>query len=117
MSELASVRDRYLRDALPVRLGNLAANLARISSFISDPVKGQVVDGLLTESKFFIEWTALEAGVEVASELVELQVQLARWQIRLASILDDPSQRSQAAEQSRQWSSRVLQVSGLAQAA
>jgi hypothetical protein len=34
----------------------------------------------LDESKHFIEWTAAEADIDKAAELVELQVQLARGQ-------------------------------------
>ncbi len=111
------IKERYLRDDLPVRLGNLAANLARVSVFLTNPANHSAVDSLLTESKFFIEWSAAETEVEVAAELIEMQVQIARWQIRLTSILSDPAQQVQVAEQARQWSNRVLHVSGLTQAA
>jgi hypothetical protein len=33
MKDWTTIRDRYLHDALPIRLGGLAANLARIKSF------------------------------------------------------------------------------------
>ena len=33
MKNLEAIQERYLRDPLPVRLGGLAANLARVESF------------------------------------------------------------------------------------
>lgn len=117
MSDLAGIKERYLRDDVPVRLGNLAANLARLGSLLNNPTNREAADRLLTESKFFIEWTASETDVEVAGQLVELQVQLARWQIRLPGILDDPEQQSETAQHARRWSDRILQVSGLTQVA
>jgi hypothetical protein len=113
MKDWTIIRERYLRDALPIRLGGIAANLARIKSFSNHAANYVVVESLLDESKFFIEWTALDAEVNVAAELVELQIQLARWQRSLARIWADPTQRMQIAEQSRFWSERVLDLSGL----
>jgi hypothetical protein len=71
------------------------------------------VESMIDESKHFIEWTAAEAGVDTAAELVELQVQLARWQRNWARIWADPAQRNQVAEQSSVWSKRVSEMSGL----
>jgi len=113
MRDRAAVRERYLRDGLPIRLGGLAANLARVSSLSDYAAACEVVDSLLDESKFFIEWIAAEEDAEFAGELVELQVQLARWQYDLRAIWPDPVQRQSVAEQSRRWSERLLRRSGL----
>jgi len=109
----AAIRERYLRDNVAVRLGGLAANLLRINSFASRETNSTVVESLLDESKFFIEWTAREVEIERAAELVELQVQLARWQHNWLSIWNDSIQRKRVAEQSHLWSTRVLDMSGL----
>lgn len=109
----AAIRERYLRDSIPVRLGGLAANLLRINSFASRETNSAVVESLLDESKFFIEWTAREMEIESAAELVELQVQLARWQYNWLSIWNDSGRRLRVAEQSHLWSNRVLDMSGL----
>ena len=108
-----ALRERYLRDNLPVRLGGLAANLRRIGSFSQHPANGEAVASLVDESKHFIEWTAGDAEVETAAQLVELQVQLARWQRNWDRIWADPDQRRQVGEQSHLWSDRVLDLSGL----
>jgi hypothetical protein len=113
MRDYTTVRERYVRDALPVRLGGLAANLARVTSFSDHPDHRDVVERLLDESKFFIEWAAPEADLEVQAALVELQLQLARWQRVWADIWADPVRRADVAEQARVWSDRVLEMSGL----
>jgi hypothetical protein len=113
MSKSTAVRERYLRDALPVRLGGLAANLHRITSFAAQDAGRGPVESLINESKFFIEWTAAEAESSVAADLVDLQIQLACWQRDFAAIWADLSQRRRVAEQAREWSRRVLELSGL----
>jgi hypothetical protein len=113
MRNWASLKERYLRDELPIRLGNLASNLARIKSRCQNIAYRDLVEGVIKESKFFIEWTAGEAEIEVAAELVELQIQLSRWQYRWHSIWGDPEQRMKVAEQAKIWSDRVLDLSGL----
>jgi hypothetical protein len=113
LENLLEIRARYVRDMLPTRLGGLAANLARVSSFAKHPANCEAVNGLLDESKHFIEWTAGEAETETAAELVELQIQLARWQLEWTDIWADASQRAQVVTQARAWSERVLALSGL----
>jgi len=113
MKDWKAIQERYLRDTLPVRLGGLAANLARIKSFSDHPDHCNVVESLLNESKFFIEWTASEAGLELQAELVELQLQLACWQLNWKNICDDPVERAAVAGKARTWSERVLEMSGL----
>lgn len=113
MSDSTAIRARYLSDELPVRLGGLAANLARIGSFSQHPNHRDVVESLLDESKQFIEWNVPDAGLELQVELLEIQLQLARWQRAWPNIWADPVARAAVAEQARSWSERVLKASGL----
>ena len=113
MKDRSAIQERYLRDTLPVRLGGLAANLSRIRSFAAHEANRDAVESLIDESKYFIEWTAAEAEVEVSAELVGLQVQLACWQCLWVHIWLDPVRRGQVAEASGVWSKRVLELSGL----
>ena len=113
MNDWTQIRERYMRDDLPVRLGGLAANLSRIKSFSANEASQAVVESLIDESKMFIEWTAAQAEVNTAEKLVELQVQLALWQLQWKAIWSDPSKRKQVAEQSANWSKQVLELSGL----
>jgi hypothetical protein len=113
MKDWTAIRERYLRDSLPVRLGGLAANLSRIKSFAAQDAGRDAVESLLDESKYFIEWTAAETEIQTAAQLVELQVQMARWQWTWVDTWNDPLLRQQLAEQSASWSKRVLDMSGL----
>lgn len=113
LKDRTALQERYLRDALPVRLGGLASNLSRIKSFAAHDASRDAVESLIDESKYFIEWTAADAEVEVSAELVALQIQLARWQCQWVQIWLDPVRRGQVAEDSGVWSKRVLELSGL----
>jgi hypothetical protein len=113
MKDWTAKREHYLRESVPTRLGELAANLARIRSFSNNDLNRDAVAHLIEESKFFIEWAAINAGIDTAAELVELQVQLARWQLRWSHIWADNSQRRKVAQQAKVWSERVLEMSGL----
>lgn len=116
MKDRSAIQGRYLRDTLPVRLGGLAANLSRIKSFAAHDASRDAVESLIDESKYFIEWTAAEAEVEVSADLVELQIQLAQWQCQWVQIWSDPFRRGQVAEASSVWSKRVLELSGFLRA-
>lgn len=74
------IRQRFLRDPLPIRLGGLAADLARIASFAGNPANHDVVASLLNEGKYFAEWIAPDAPIETQALLAEIQVALAVWE-------------------------------------
>src|SRR5437763_379975 len=116
ISDLSAIRERFLRDSLPVRLGGIAANMARVRSFSKYEANSGAVSRLIDESKWFIEWTAadfLPGEVDTAAQLVELQIQLAQWQNGWDRRWNDPDQRAQVAARSKEWSDRVLAMSGL----
>jgi hypothetical protein len=113
MKDWTTIRERYLRDEVPVRLGGLAANLSRIKSFANNENNRTLVESLIAESKYFIEWTAQETEIEIAAQLVELQIELALWQIRLDQIWFDVNERKNISEKSDLWSQQVLMASGL----
>lgn len=113
MRNLEKRRSRYLQDSTPVRLGGLAANLGRIASFSKYADHQDVVDSILQESKWFIEWTAAELEMERAAELVRMQVQLALWQLQAQTEWENEIWRSRFVADSRQWSERLLEMAGL----
>ena len=113
MKDWTDIRNRYLLDDLPVRLGGLAANLMRIKSFSEHASGKAAVESLLEESKYFIEWTAGDTEIGTAAELVELQVQLALWQLNLPRIWSVKTKRAEIAANVGGWSQRVLELSGL----
>jgi hypothetical protein len=108
-----ATRERYLRDPVPIRLGGIAANLARVKSFSTFDENSKLVEGLLEESKYFIEWTAAETDIEVAAQLAELQIQLAFWQHNWERNWTNLERRSFVVTRARLWSDRLLEMSGL----
>ena len=104
-----AVRERYLRDPLPRRLGNLAMDLARLASCADNPKNRRVVASLLEESKFFAEWAATEASPETQAMLAEVQIQLALWHRRWLKGHPEPLMPSEA----RRWSDQLIERSGL----
>jgi len=110
MKNLEAIKKRYLQDDLPVRLGGIAANLARIASSSSDPADWEAVQSMLEESKFFIEWTAPEAPLNVKAFLAELQIQLALWHLVWPQIYTDPRECEKLSQLTRTWSQNVLML-------
>ncbi len=105
-------RTRFPLNNIPNRLGHIAANLARIKSFSQIAYK-EAVKSVISETKWFIEWTAAEIEPVQAEELVNIQVQLAMWELTWNDIWADEKLRTEVAEQSGIWSERVLDMSGL----
>ncbi len=113
MKDLSAIQTRYVRNPLPVRLGGLAADLARIASFSQNPANLVPVADLIREATYFIEWCAPESDLESRVTLLELQRHLARWRMRLPQRFPDQAWRAQVIAEARQWSQRVLEMSGL----
>jgi hypothetical protein len=113
MRDLAVIRDRYLRDDISIRLGGLAANLARIQSFSDHPDHRDAVEHLIEESKYFIEWTAMDAAEEIREELVLLQIKLSVWQLNWKKIWENSENRASVGEQAGSLSRSILKRSGL----
>jgi hypothetical protein len=113
MSNWFALRERYLRDPVSIRLGGIAANLARIGTFSDNPDHGDAVLRLVRESEFFIEWTAADVPRDQLVDLAELQRILAEWHCSWPSAWLDQSAREHLAVQASQWSHKVLAMSGL----
>ena len=95
MIDLVSKKARYLQDTLPIRLGGLAANLARIGTVSTNPTNRIAVADMLRESKFFIEWTALDFPQEIAVDLIDLQLDLATRHRKWGYEADDENRRDE----------------------
>lgn len=112
-AKLNARKERYQRDPLSVRLGNLASNLARIRSIANHPDLGDAAKRVIRESKHFVEWAGKDADLQIQIELVELQKLLARWQFKWHEISNDLEQRNAVVSQAGVWSEKILDRSGL----
>jgi len=109
----AKLRERFLRDPLPRRLGGLSATLGRISSSARNSTDAAVVKNLLEEAKYLIEWTAAETIPETAAELVSMQTLITIWIKAWDSASREKIQHTLLSVQAKQWSDRTLDLSGL----
>jgi len=106
LERLEIIRQRFTIDRVEIQLAGLAANLARLSSFIEDPANAKVVSSLLLESKFMIEWIASSVSLEMQEQLVELQRRLALWSQQYLNS-------EEISKQAECWSERLLAISGI----
>lgn len=102
MGNLEEIKKRFLKDKLAVQLGSIAANLARVDSFSRMQNNKKVIADLIEESKFFIEWAAPQASLNIQEELVSLQLKLALYPIK-----------KDAVNSAGKWAQRLIKLSGL----
>ncbi|MBD2241367.1 hypothetical protein H6G35_33085 [Aulosira sp. FACHB-113] len=103
---------RFQSENTSNRLGHIASNLARLRTFCNTDYP-EAVESVADETMYFIEWTAADIEPEYAEELVNIQVQIARWKLKFDSLWSDESERRNMSEQASTWSARVLDMSGL----
>lgn len=105
MRDLKRMRERYLRDRGPVRLGNLASNLLRLSNWVRMGDRDEAVIDLMREIAWLMEWN----GDQASPELANMQREICRWR----RVWPIEAARSILALRAAQMSSRVLEMSGL----
>jgi len=110
MKDMDSRYDRFMQDPPAIRLGGIAANLARVASFAGNPLNRQAVLDLIEESKWFIEWAGPSEDADMAARLAEIQVALAVTEARMRSGNADTAALSRDAAA---WSDELLDMSGL----
>ena len=107
------LRERFLRDPLPRRLGGLAATLGRISSSARESSDPLTVARLLEEAKYLIEWTAADTEPETAAEPIAMQRLISLWLRAWQEAGQHRAQRILLSVQAKHWSDRAMDFSGL----
>ena len=105
MRDLNKMRERFMRDGLPVRMGNLASNLARLDNWVMMLHGDQEKIDLMREIAWMIEW----CGESATEDLVDIQREICRWR----RIWPVEATRSLLAFRARRMSDRILELSGL----
>jgi len=105
MQNLEEIKKRFMKNDLAVQLGCIASNLARVESFSKLPNNRRVIEDLIEESKFFIEWVTPEVNAKIQPELVEAQIKLALWQ--------QLRNRKEVSKDAGKLASKILKLSGL----
>ena len=107
------LRERYLRDDWPRRLGNLASTLGRVASATNNPNTLATVPPSLRESMLMIEWNLQRTPSEILIELAAMQAELHLWWRGWEAVAPSPALRNLLSRRARQMSDRVLELSGL----
>jgi hypothetical protein len=105
LKDLSHLRERFLRDEPAVRLGNIASDLQRLSTWVSQRRSDEAVVGLIREMAAMMEWT----GDLALPDLAEMQRELCRWR----GIWPLEPARPLLALRASQMSQRLLDLSGL----
>ncbi len=105
MRDLKKMRERYVRDTGPVRLGNLASSLLRLSNWVRTGRSDEAVVDLMREIAWLMEWSGDLASLELAN----MQREICRWR----GIWPVEQARSILAFRALQMSKRILELSGL----
>ena len=105
MKDLERMRERFVRDEGPVRLGNLASNLLRLNKWIQSRHNDEAIVDLMREIAWFMEWCGDLASVELA----DMQREICRWR----RVWPVEQVRHILALRASQMSNRILESSGL----
>lgn len=108
-----ALRHRFLQDRFAIQLGNIAANMGRIDSYMTDPISEEIVTSILDETKHLVSWAILNATLHEQLELAVLQQRLIQWQLTLPDFWQDSPQRITVGREARRWSDQLLAMSGL----
>lgn len=105
MSDLDRLRERYLREPAPRRMGHLASDLLRLGRWVRMRRDDYAVVGLLGQIASCMEWNPEHA----TEELADMQREVCSWR-RIWPL--EPA-RSLLAFRAQRMSDRILALSGL----
>lgn len=114
MKDYAPLLERYRRQPLPVRLGNLASNMARIRTMALD--ERTVADGatVVEESRHFADTLIADTEPAVGEELLRLRDLLDHWLAAWPGLVHVGEGRTEITEAAARWSNLLIDRSGLA---
>jgi hypothetical protein len=105
MRDLKRMRERYLRDEKPIRMGNIASSLLRLSNWVRNRHREEAIIDLMREIAWFMEWS----GDLASAELSDMQREICRWR----RIWPVEQARGILLFRALQMSNRILELSGL----
>ena len=105
MRDLERMRERFIRDDGPVRMGNLASDLLRLSKWVQIGHDDEAIVDLMRRIAWLMEWT----GDLASAELADMQREICRWR----QVWPVERTRHILALRASQMSNRILEKSGL----
>lgn len=116
MTDFSLKQQSFVQDDIPTRLGYLAVNLSQIKTLWLEGLHQDSIIQLVKESRYFIEWIVPDMvvadDIDQAAELVDLVRVLTRWLFKWDTIWSDATEKLYAAQQTKNWLKRVLEISG-----
>jgi len=103
--DLERMRERFIRDDGPVRMGNLASDLLRLSKWVQIGHDDEAIVDLMRRIAWLMEWT----GDLASAELADMQREICRWR----RVWPVERTRHILALRASQMSNRILEKSGL----
>lgn len=113
MNNLEQIKERYLKEPFDKKLGHLASDLFRINTFLTHNSNIKVIEDIVEESKFFIEWLAPEAPYNIQEFLSQMQSKLALWHYHLVQNKSMQDELRDLKTITVSWSENLLELSGL----
>src|SRR5512143_2243573 len=105
MKDLKKIRNRFIRDESPVRMGNLASDLLRLSKWVRAGHKDEAIVDLMRQIAWLMEWS----GDLASAELADMQREICRWR----RVWPVEQARRILALRASEMSNRILESSGL----
>ena len=105
MKDPQKMRERFIQDRSPVRMGNLASDMLRLSKWIQARHNDEAIIDLMREIVWLMEWS----GDLASPELANMQREICRWR----RVWPVEQTRSILASRALQMSNRILAWSGL----
>lgn len=109
MKNMEQIKERYLQEPFNMRLGHLAADLARLSTFSNK----EAIRDILEETKFFIEWTAREASFDIQAILSEIQSKVALWQRHIIMQKETSLEIEELRHSAKSWNKKLLELADI----
>ena len=106
------MRERFLQESPRMRLGHLASDLVRITSFIQIKLELKAVKSIMQESQFFVDWTIREVEPWTQKLLSEIQRFVAQKELELEQGLQNEEWKNSLCDQLRYWSQELLEKAG-----
>jgi hypothetical protein len=103
--DLERMRERFIRDDGPVRMGNLASDLLRLCKWVQIGHDDEAIVDLMRRIAWLMEWT----GDLASAELADMQREICRWR----RVWPVERTRHILALRASQMSNRILENSGL----
>jgi hypothetical protein len=108
-----SHQQRFLREAVPLRLGELASALTQVRAAAEHSVRAASALHFIETCLFYVEWTQPETDSALQKELESLRQQLIEWLRAWPLVWDDTIKRDALASNANRWSQKVIEQSGL----